>query len=123
MIDLLPTSRSSDVRQFLEIWSTSTKATMLTSFRKRVLDMRPNNEVLVPSILVTLAAFALACLSSTYVYLIEQSVCRTHFMLNDPTMVNGVGLVDEESCKMPDIQAHVASINGIYLFLAFIPGQ
>jgi hypothetical protein len=96
---------------------------MMPSFRKRMRAMQPENEVLVPSILVTLGAFALACLSSTYVYLIEQSVCRTYFMLNDPTRINGVGLVDEESCKMPDIQAHVASINGIYMFLAFLPGK
>jgi hypothetical protein len=96
---------------------------MLLSFRKRMLDMRPSNEFLVPSILATLGAFAMACLSSTYVYLIEQAVCRKHFMVNDPARINGAGLVDEESCKIPDIQAQVASINGIYMFLAFLPGK
>ena len=88
-----------------------------------MLDTRPSNEVLVPSILVTLGAFATACLSSTYVYLIEQAVCRKHFMVNDPARVNGTDLVDEGSCKIPDIQAQVASINGIYMFLAFLPGK
>jgi hypothetical protein len=62
-------------------------------------------------------------LSSTYVYLIEQAVCRKHFMVNDPARINGTDLVDEESCKIPDIQAQVASINGIYMFLAFLPGK
>jgi len=88
-----------------------------------MLDTQPNKEVLVPSILITLGAFALACLNSTYVYLIEQSVCRKHFMVNDPTRINSFGLVDEESCKILDIQAQVASINGIYMFLAFLPGK
>jgi hypothetical protein len=106
-----------------KISTRSTNVTMLPGFRKRMLDMRLKIEVLVPSILVTLGAFALACLSSTYVYLIEQAVCRKHFMVNDPTRINGVGLVDEESCKIPDIQARVASINGIYMFLAFLPGK
>ena len=44
-------------------------------------------------------------------------------MVNDPARINGAGLVDEESCKIPDIQARIASINGIYMFLAFLPGK
>ena len=88
-----------------------------------MLDLRPRREVLVPSILVTLGAFASACLSSTYVYLIEQAVCRKHFMEFDPSILRINGFVDEESCKIPDIQAHVASINGIYMSLAFLPGK
>jgi len=96
---------------------------MVPSFRKSLLNMGPRREVLVPSILVTLGAFASACLSSTYVYLIEQAVCRKHFMEFDPSVLSRNGLVDEESCKLPDIQANVASINGIYMFLAFLPGK
>jgi hypothetical protein len=88
-----------------------------------MLDTWPSNEALVPSILATLRAFSMTCLSSTYVYLIEQPVCRKHFMVNDPARINGTGLVDEESCKIPDIQAQVASINGIYMFLPFLPGK
>lgn len=96
---------------------------MLASFGERLLDMRSENEVLVPSILVTLGAFALACLSSTYVYLIEQAVCRKHFMIFEPARIGSGGLVDEGICKMPDIQAQVASINGIFTFLAFLPDK
>jgi hypothetical protein len=107
----------------LDNWKTNSNVSMLPVLARSMLDMRPMNEVLVASILVTLGAFALACLSSTYVYLIEQAVCRKHFMINDPTRVNGAGVVDEESCKIPDIQAHVAAINGIYMFMAFLPGK
>ena len=96
---------------------------MLASSRERVLAMRPENEALIPSLLVTLNAFAIACLSSTYVYLIEQAVCRQHFMIYDQGKISSAGLVDEESCKIPDIQAHVASINGLFTFLAFLPGK
>jgi len=101
----------------------STNVTMLPGFRKSLLNMGPRREVLVPSILVTLGAFASTCLSSTYVYLIEQAVCRKHFLESDPSILGRNGLVDEESCKIPDIQANVASINGIYMFLAFLPGN
>ncbi|KAE9371225.1 hypothetical protein N431DRAFT_491624 [Stipitochalara longipes BDJ] len=86
-----------------------------------MLNMRSRREVLVPSILVTLGAFASACLSSIYVYLIEQAVCRKHFLKFDPAIPSSHGLVDEESCKIPDVQAQVASINGIYTFLACLP--
>jgi hypothetical protein len=99
------------------------KTTVLPGFKNIMLDIRPKNKVVVSSILATLGAFAWACISSTHVYLIEQSVCRSHFMLNDPSRINRAGLVAEENCKIADIQAHVASLNGIYLFLAFLPGR
>jgi hypothetical protein len=97
--------------------------TMLPRLRKSMLSMWPRREVLVPSVLVTLGAFASSCLSSTYVYLIEQAVCRKHFLNFDPARLSSHGLVDEESCKIPNIQAQIASINGIYMFLSFLPGK
>lgn len=66
-----------------------------------MLVMRPENEALVPSRLVTLAAFGTACLSSTYVCLIEQAVCRKHYMVYEPARISSGGLVDEGSCKIP----------------------
>jgi hypothetical protein len=101
----------------------SSSVAMSGGFRKPMLDMRPGNKVLVPSILVTLSAFAVACLSSAYVYLIEQAVCRKHFMIYEPVRIGSGGLMDEGICKIPDVQAQVASINGTYTFLAFLPGE
>jgi len=86
-----------------------------------MLVMRPENEALVPSILVTLAAFGTACLSSTYVYLIKHTVCRKDYMVYEPARISSGGLVDEKSCEIPYVQAQVASINGIYTFLTFLP--
>jgi hypothetical protein len=88
-----------------------------------MLDMRPENGALVPSILITLFAFSTVCLNSTYVYLIEQAVCRKHFMVYGPARISRGGLVDENSCKIAYVQAQVASINGVYTFLAFLPGR
>ncbi len=67
--------------------------------------MRPENEVLVPSILVTLGAFAMACLSCAYVYLIEQAVCRKYFMIYEPVRIGSGHVMDEGICKIPDVQA------------------
>jgi hypothetical protein len=123
-IELLSSfSPSNDVVRFHKISTKSTNFTMFSGFKIYMLDMRPNNEVLVPSILVILGAFASTCLSSTSVYLIEQAVCRKHFVDNNLPRTNGAGSVAEESCKIPNIQARVASINGIYMFLAFLPGK
>jgi hypothetical protein len=88
-----------------------------------MLDRRPENEALVPSILVTLVAFSLVCLSSTFIYLIEKAGCRKHFMVYQPPGISSFSLVDKESCKIPDIQAQVASINVVYTFLKFLPGM
>lgn len=44
-------------------------------------------------------------------------------MIFEPARIGSGGLVDEGICKMPDIQAQVASINGIFTFLAFLPDK
>ena len=81
------------------------------------------NSALIPIALVfTLGAFGSVCLSSTHVYLMEQAVCRKHFRLLEPTRISSGGLVDEEICKTPEIQAEVARIHGIFTFLSFLPG-
>lgn len=78
---------------------------------------------LLPSILIyTLGALGAVCMSSTTVYLIEQSLCRTHYATLQPETIQPGGLVDEELCKLADIQSRVASIHGTYKVLVFIPG-
>jgi hypothetical protein len=62
-------------------------------------------------------------LSSTHVYLVEQAVCRQHYMLYDMGKIHTNGLVDEEMCKLPEIEARVASIYGIYCSLWYLPSK
>jgi hypothetical protein len=57
------------------------------------------------------------------VFLVEQAVYQKHFMIYEPARIGAGGLVDEGGCKIRDIQAQVASINGIFIFLAFIPSK
>lgn len=65
----------------------------------------------------------MVCMNSTTVYLMEQAVCRKHYFEVQPALVQPGGLVDEEICKLPDIQSQVASINGTYRMLVMMPGE
>jgi hypothetical protein len=51
----------------------------------------------------------------------RQGARRKHFTVHDPARISRAGLLDEESCKISDIQAQVTSINGMYTFFAFLP--
>jgi hypothetical protein len=62
-------------------------------------------------------------MGSTTVYLLEQAVCRRHYAEVQPTLIKPGGLVDEEICKIPDVQSQVASINGTYRMLVMMPGK
>ena len=70
-----------------------------------------------------LHAFGSVVIGSTHLYLIEQFLCREHYTLYEPARIDGNGLVDEEMCKLPEIQAHVAKVYGMYQFLSFLPGK
>ncbi len=97
---------------------------MIASFKKSLPPMPSFNSALIPiTIAFTLGAFGSVCLQSTHVYLVEQAVCRNHFLLLEPTNIGSGGLVDEEMCKIPEIQAQVARIHGIYTFLSLSPGE
>jgi len=79
---------------------------------------------LVPAaIIYTFGSFGAILLSSTHMYLIEQALCRRHYILSEPARIGLNGLVNEESCKLPDVEAQVASIYGIYCSLWYLPSQ
>ena len=62
-------------------------------------------------------------MGSTYLYLMEQFLCRQHYNLYEPAKIGGDGLVDEEMCKLPEIQAQLTSVQGVYHLLSFLPGR
>ena len=86
--------------------------------------MARSESPLLPAIAIcTLSAFGLVCLSSTHLYLMEQSVCRKHYTLFEPARIGNGGLMDEETCKIPEIQAEVARMHGIFNFVNYLPGK
>jgi hypothetical protein len=70
-----------------------------------------------------LGALGGVLLASTYLYLIEQYVCREHYIMMRPEMVGGGGRIDESLCKEPAIQSTVAGIQGTLIFLTIMPGE
>lgn len=85
---------------------------------------KAERSALLPAALIyTFGSFGGVLLSSTHVYLVEQAVCRKHYMLYEPARVGTHGLVDEGVCKMPEIEARVASIYGIYSSLWYLPSR
>lgn len=79
---------------------------------------------LLPSVLIyVFGAFGSVAMNSTVVYLTEQAVCRTHYTSFQPTAIRPGGLIDEELCKIPEVQRQVANINGIHKVFAFLPGS
>jgi hypothetical protein len=91
-----------------------------------VLKMKLASEVsaLVPAAIIYIfGSFGAILLSSTHMYLIEQALCRRHYIIYEPARIRLNGLVNEESCKLPDVETRVASIYGIYCSLWYLPSQ
>lgn len=84
---------------------------------------RPKSAVMPAVLTAVLYALGLVLLGSTQLFLVEQYVCRDYYTLLEPAMLGAGGLIDEELCKVPEIQSIVASILGIDSFLSFIPGM
>jgi len=68
-------------------------------------------------------------ISTTHLYLIEQYVCREYYSSLEP-LAGGVvlvvgenGKIDESLCKEAAIQSTVATIQGAYSFLMYLPGE
>jgi hypothetical protein len=80
-------------------------------------------KLLPAAVIYTFICFGGVLISSTYVYLVEQALCRKYYMLHEPSRVGINGLVDEEICKMPEIEAQVASIYGIFNSLTYLPSR
>jgi hypothetical protein len=55
------------------------------------------------------------------VRLFESVVCTSHYLQNDPSLVNRDGSVPERFCKVDPVQDRVASVLGWQLFFDSIP--
>jgi hypothetical protein len=51
------------------------------------------------------------------------SICRQHWSQFEPARLGPGRLVDEEMCKIPEIQSQVARAHGIFNFISFMPGE
>lgn len=83
-----------------------------------------NRSGLIPATLIhVLACFGGILINSTGVYLIEQAVCREYYQLYDSSLVGINGLIDEEICKLPEIESRVAAIYGVIASLEYLPSE
>lgn len=55
--------------------------------------------------------------------LLEQSVCRSYYLLHNPATVGKDGSVPEMKCKGSEIQKDLASLAGWSQFFALFPGM
>lgn len=68
-----------------------------------------------------LAAAAMATIQGARVFLIEQSLCRSHWELLDESKIRSDGSVPEELCKSTEVQSKLAQLTGLYEAFALIP--
>ncbi|OWP02163.1 hypothetical protein B2J93_3595 [Marssonina coronariae] len=95
---------------------------MFTKIMRRLAANQDASSALLPATLImTLGSFGAILYSSAHVYLIEQAVCREHYASLENLPPKEGGLMDESSCKIPQIQSHVASIYGLYKMLTYVP--
>ena len=67
-------------------------------------------------LLMATAALATAILRCARLYLIQQSLCRSHLLLTgDPALVAPDGtIIDQSLCKANGIQADLALVSGVF---------
>lgn len=55
--------------------------------------------------------------------LTELGLCRKHFLLADPSIIDRNGNIPELLCKIKPVQASLAKLNGILAMLAMLPSE
>ena len=55
--------------------------------------------------------------------LLELGICREHYRLADPSVIEPGGNVPELLCKIGEVQSQLAEVNGYITMLAFLPGM
>jgi hypothetical protein len=54
--------------------------------------------------------------------LLELGICREYYRTADPSVIGPGGDVAELLCKVAEVQARLAEVNGYITMLAFLPG-
>ena len=75
--------------------------------------------------LVLIAGFGSSLLSTPEVRLMEMALCRDYYRTSDPSVIGPPPLsyVDEERCKLDNIQVELAYIMATKSLLSAIPGK
>ena len=72
---------------------------------------------------LTLGNLAICIHRSSRVYLYQQTICLGYYMTNDLTKVNGDSTIDENLCKIEDVQSPLSIVEGVDSFLILSPGK
>lgn len=87
-----------------------------------MLDLRkyPNAAAISVMLITTLGV---AILTTSRLPLLEQSVCRSYYLIHEPATIGKDGSVPELRCKTIEIQTELASLRGWAEFFVDIPGM
>ena len=75
------------------------------------------------TIVLTLGNLAICTHRSSRVYLYQQSLCLNYYRNKDPAAVKGQSQIDEELCKLKDVQSPLSMVEGVDMFCQLLPGK
>ncbi|KAL8726068.1 MAG: hypothetical protein Q9166_006947 [cf. Caloplaca sp. 2 TL-2023] len=79
------------------------------------------NRILLLGAVLTLGNLAAVVHQSSRVYLYQQSYCFNYYITHDPTQIDLRSHVEEDMCKIDEVQSQLAITDGIDSFLSCIP--
>ena len=84
----------------------------------------PQRALFLPILLKALATLSSALQATPRLRALESDVCRTHYRIYDPSVINpSSDDVAEELCKIAQVQTDLAYLLGWESFFENIPGQ
>lgn len=84
----------------------------------------PQSALFLPILLKALATFSWALQVTPRLRALESDVCRTHYRIYDPGLINPFNdSVPEELCKIAQVQTDLAYLLGWDAFFQNIPGK
>ena len=84
----------------------------------------PQRALFLPILLKALATLSISLQSTPRLRALESDVCRTHYRIYDPSVINpSSDNVPEELCKIAQVQTDLAFLLGWESFFQNVPGQ
>ena len=84
----------------------------------------PQRALFLPILLKALATLSISLQSTPRLRALESDVCRTHYRIYDPSVINPASdNVPEELCKIAQVQTDLAFLLGWDSFFQNVPGQ